>query len=283
MATNAVDAAMFPKNHPGWVNALAFSPDGKTLTTVTQSGTIRFWDTTNGGQRFPAIAHKHVGTVLAFSPDGRTLASGNADDTINLWDIDTRTQMLMRPKGMGTPTTLTFSPDGHTLAIGSSKDTIHLWDIGAAEQVLIHHNRMETPTTLAFSPDGRTLTSAGYSQTMIWCRMSEAARYGELLKLMKRFPKWFAFSPDGTILASVDRNNVVRLWDTINGELLSTFVGDKRDVWAIAFSPDGSLFASGGWDAFLLWDVSRHRKLVTSKATIVQYRPWHFRLTGKRW
>ena len=30
-------------------------------------------------------------------------------------------------------------------------------------------------------------------------------------------------------------------------------------------SPDGSLFASGGWDAFLLWDVGRRRKLATSQ------------------
>ena len=34
---------VFPTDHPGWVNALAFSSDDEVLTTVTRDGTIRFW------------------------------------------------------------------------------------------------------------------------------------------------------------------------------------------------------------------------------------------------
>ena len=35
---------MFPTDHPGWVSALVFSPDGKTLATVSRNGTILLWD-----------------------------------------------------------------------------------------------------------------------------------------------------------------------------------------------------------------------------------------------
>ena len=83
------------------------------------------------------------------------------------------------------------------------------------------------------------------------------------------------------MLASVVGNNVVRLWDTVNGELLSTFIGDERVVRAIAFSPDGSLFASGGLDAFLLWDVGRRRKLATSQGEHGVIRTLAFSLDGK--
>ena len=66
LVSDDIDTSMSPQDHPGRVDALAFSPDGKTLTTVSQNGTIRFWGTTNGDQRFPAI--------------------WSADGTILLWD-----------------------------------------------------------------------------------------------------------------------------------------------------------------------------------------------------
>ena len=69
------------------------------------------------------------------------------------------------------------------------------------------------------------------------------------------------FSPHGKILATVDQVDTIRLWDAIDVKLLSTLVSDEHDADAIAFSPDGSLFASGGWHDLLLGDLRRDRKL----------------------
>lgn len=49
----------------------------------------------------------------------------------------------------------------------------------------------------------------------------------------------------------------MRLWDVMTGELLVTLTGHPQSPWVrLAFSPDGTLLGSGGWDGTVrLWHV----------------------------
>ena len=83
----------------GFVNSVAFSPDGHTLASGNADGTIRLWNVADPahprplGQPLTAApaAGRRGGTAVvlsvAFSPDGHTLASGDDDGTIQLWDV----------------------------------------------------------------------------------------------------------------------------------------------------------------------------------------------------
>jgi WD40 repeat protein len=69
--------------HAGSINALVYSPDGKTLATGGDDGTVRLWDVASGQLK---AALTGAGTVYdvppgyvpppAFSPDSKTLATG---------------------------------------------------------------------------------------------------------------------------------------------------------------------------------------------------------------
>jgi WD40 repeat protein len=65
-----------------------------------------------------------------------------------------------------------------------------------------------------------------------------------------------AFAPDGTLIASGNVDNLVRLWQTQTGKIWRTLTGHSSGVTSVAFSPDGVLVASGSWDGTVcLWQI----------------------------
>jgi WD40 repeat protein len=84
-----------PPRFPGMATgpdvALAFSGDGRTLTTIADNTTVTLWNVTNPGavSRITAIADYSIGAgEVAFSPDGRIVAGAPAaGDTLALWTL----------------------------------------------------------------------------------------------------------------------------------------------------------------------------------------------------
>ncbi|HEX4611485.1 MAG TPA: hypothetical protein VH092_25045, partial [Urbifossiella sp.] len=54
--------------------------------------------------------------------------------------------------------------------------------------------------------------------------------------------------PDGKWLAAGTRYGVVKVWDITVGKDVASLKGHAGDVWAVAFSADGAILASGDGD-----------------------------------
>jgi WD40 repeat protein len=207
--------------------ALALSPDGRTVAADYDDRTVQLLDITDPARpkRLGEPLRGHTGYVnaLVFSPDGRTLASGSADGTVRLWDVSDRS----RPKALGGPlrghlgpvNTLAYSPDGATLASGSDDDTVRLWNVsdparatrlGAA---LTGHT--EAVVSLTFSRDGRTLASGGNDNTVrLWNVSAPSAAHpiGQSMSPNAKTGNFLSFSPRSNMLGVSSGAGTVRLW-----------------------------------------------------------------------
>jgi WD40 repeat protein len=66
-----------------------------------------------------------------------------------------------------------------------------------------------------------------------------------------------AFSPDGRTLATAGLDPLVHIWNVGTGKPIRELEQDLGNaVWALEFSPDGSMLAASGGDSASLWDVA---------------------------
>lgn len=238
--------------HSGWVSAISFSPDSKTIASASLDQTLRLWNSDTGKLLSTFIA-KRV-TDLAFSPDGRILAGSSryrlwfdsqpGSSGVELWDLKTGQHLL--PLSSGPLSALAFSPNGEVLATGGS-DT-QLWDWKTRR--LLHTLNSGQVTNLAFSPDGQILVS-GSSKIKVW-----HASTGELIRTLKSGSSDLALSSDGQTLA-VTSGGIIELWKVEIGKLLGALPASRYGNLHVAFGLNGQILVSGASDGIRIWRAER--------------------------
>jgi len=148
------------------LNPVAFSPDGKTLASVTSgeglNRAVRLWDVATGNE-IRTLLPGQIGDVtsVAFSPDGTAVgARGYVEGTIKAWSVATGELVLTAPAAKLSVQAMAFSPDGKFLAGGAYGGAIRIWDTQTGK---VAQTTTGVPGTVcvAFSPDGNTLASGG--------------------------------------------------------------------------------------------------------------------------
>jgi WD40 repeat protein len=154
----------------------------------------------------------------------------------------------------GFPRAVEFSPDGKLLAV-STVDRMQIWDTGSGQLLPQQPDPRDTggfAAGFAFTPDDKVLAiPASTSSGGVTSRLLDIAS-GRLRTTQPEGQSTqpatqsygnagLATSPDGRVLA-VANSHTTTIFETASGHILHTFAGGAN---ALAFSPDGSLLASG--------------------------------------
>ncbi len=110
----------------GWVEAVAISPSGELIATVTEWDGLQIWQS-NGDLLF-ADNHGSPESV-AFSNDGQWLAGGYFGGGIRLWRVSDWERHYLLSGHTAAVTSLDFTPDDTRLTSASRDGTIRVWSL----------------------------------------------------------------------------------------------------------------------------------------------------------
>ncbi len=250
--------------HEGFVEALAFSPDGRLLASagaprvpayvIDPDRTLKIWDPVTGLPAAIYSAHERGGRALAWSPDGSRLFSGGMDGRLKAWPPRAAEPVRMLAARAGPVMRLAFSPDGRHLASCSAPreagrpgenppgTTIDLWDVDAASLTASLVGHRDAILGLAWSPDGTFVASAGTDRSIrLWDSRNASLR--RTFDSGGATVQGVAISPDGRLLAALT-GATATLWEMADGIRTHQLPHPENPV-ALAFSPDGRTLATG--------------------------------------
>jgi WD40 repeat protein len=70
------------------VQAVAFTPDGRRVLSVSDDKYLRVWDAASGRELLPPIeGHEDKVASLSISADGRRVVTASRDATALVWDL----------------------------------------------------------------------------------------------------------------------------------------------------------------------------------------------------
>jgi WD40 repeat protein len=271
-------------------DAIAFTPDGRSLITADPFGDIENWDiaTRTLTTTVPGPGNGAFPDSGGFSPDGRAFAYLNdKNGDIESWSTSAgkATAVIPIPGSTGTNgnvTAVAFSPDDRTLAVGEQSGDAYLCDTATGRIIgtlRAPHGNLGVDS-MAFSPDGRTLATAdGNGGIYLWNTATGALTATFTPSTAGPPPpdsvdalNAIAYSPDGRTLAVMDDSGTTYLVDTATHQQAAVLPGSQDTTGTtgseIVFSQNGRAVVTvdGGTQ---VWNAATHKSIADVPGTVV--------------
>jgi WD40 repeat protein len=117
------------------VTAAAFSPDGRSIITVSSDHTARIWNSETGEPVGIPLVHEGRVHEAAFSRDGRRLMTASDDGAARIWNAATGELLVPPLEHRETVNTAIFSLDGRRVVTASNDDTARVWETATGSPV----------------------------------------------------------------------------------------------------------------------------------------------------
>lgn len=213
-----------------WVGEIDFSKDGNTLFTYSSLINVK-WHSVRG-------------------------TSGPSE----VWDVKTGQQLA----SLKTHVSIQTSSNSKTIALIGHK-SCEIWDIKTKRKITEFPNIK----IIRFSGDGKTYAIIGKDFYALWdiASHSEIMLNRQIIEWEEDTPEDYFLSYDGTLLATIDENGTIALWETRNSKRKRSLItGYAKPFFSLAFAEDSNSLATLDLAKNIhVWDISNRKKTQTIK------------------
>lgn len=284
-AENADGLKQIAQATRGWISEVRWSPNGKALAVAAAAG-VALFSMDDAGLTLRGVLEGHSAPVkgVAVNVDGSMIASASSDTTVRLWNL--RGSSITISGHTDAVNTVAIN---ETYLASAGRD-IRLWDIESHKLLRVFDGHTDEITSVMFAGDNRLVSGSWDKTARVWDTetgenlavlqhddwVREVTCHGDLIATACKDMSvrlWelngeargliyahdggadsVGFSPDGSLLASGGRDNLVKLWRVGDLQQIGELAGHTKPVLSVAFSR--TLLASGSGDNSLrIWGV----------------------------
>ncbi|KAF2134238.1 WD40 repeat-like protein, partial [Dothidotthia symphoricarpi CBS 119687] len=205
------------------------------------------------------------------------IVTGSQDRTVKRWDVTKEVKQKLRAKYTRKAhdkdiNAIDIDPSSSLFASASQDRTVKIYSATEGEAIGVLRGHRRGVWTVKFAPKssqapnsgskGLIATGSGDKTVKIWsladysCLLTLEGHSNSVLKLA-----WLPYRPvdardkRGAQIASAAGDGLVKVWDSVSGETMSTLDNHTDRVWALIAHPATGTLVSGGGDSVItFWE-----------------------------
>jgi WD40 repeat protein len=257
--------------HGGMIDSVSFSADGKRLVSASRDNTAKIWDlgaclSAEEGRRprlptaaLPVRVDSSGTGLFTLEEDQNRVSHWGLQSGERLWTFESR-----NVADAGCPSLFFFLKQQVALGFSTNR-VLHMWELDSGRlvrSVPLPVSGLEPPM---ISMDKRWLVGCPGWPRGVWLFDLQEGKAVPGFGFDRWVYTWVAdFSPDGHLLACTSGypNSGIHIWDLQSRKEVAVCRGQPVDCYALRFSPDSKVLASGDWGGnVLLWSAETGKPL----------------------